>query len=60
VTLFLRGWVTVSAAGAVALPPTPVVYNPGTDMFVFLLPTAPRQPGRVTITIAITYPGAPT
>ncbi|HET9143266.1 MAG TPA: ExeM/NucH family extracellular endonuclease [Actinophytocola sp.] len=59
VLLVLCGRVSVSAGGAQALPALPPLYDPLTGRFALLWPTARHRTGPVTITITITYPGAP-
>jgi predicted extracellular nuclease len=54
------GRVNVSASGAQSLPSIPALYDPITSKFLVLWPTAKRTTGPVTITISISYDGAPT
>ncbi|MFL6140241.1 MAG: ExeM/NucH family extracellular endonuclease [Labedaea sp.] len=58
--LLASGRVTVSATGAQTLPPFPAAYDPFTSRFVLPWPTARRPAGPVTVTVTVTYPGAPT
>jgi hypothetical protein len=58
--LLASGRVKVSASGAQTLPSTITAYDPFTSRFFYLWPTSRRNKGPVTITITITYPGAPT
>ncbi|HEU5469157.1 MAG TPA: ExeM/NucH family extracellular endonuclease [Actinophytocola sp.] len=58
--LLLSGRVTLSATGAQPLPTAFPLYDPLTHRYVFLWPTAKRRTGPATITVTITYPGAPT
>ncbi len=58
--LLASGRVKVSASGAQTLPSTITAYDPFSSRFFYLWPTSRRNKGPVTITITITYPGAPT
>jgi predicted extracellular nuclease len=60
ILLLASGRVTVSASGAQSLPALIPAYNPIDSTFFLPWPTAKRRTGPVTITIAITYPNAPT
>ncbi|MER7251718.1 ExeM/NucH family extracellular endonuclease [Kribbella sp. NPDC000426] len=57
--LLVSGRITVSAAGAQSFPRTVPVYNPLDSTFLLPWKTAKRNLGTVTISITITYPGAP-
>ncbi|MBB5872696.1 putative extracellular nuclease [Allocatelliglobosispora scoriae] len=57
--LALSGRVKVSASGAQSLSPVPVIYEPLSRSFGTLWFTARRPAGAVTVSITITYPGAP-
>jgi predicted extracellular nuclease len=57
--LLASGRVKVSASGAQTLPPTITAYDPFTSRFFLLWPTNRRPSGQVTVTVTITYPGAP-
>ncbi|MBV1854512.1 ExeM/NucH family extracellular endonuclease [Catellatospora sp. NEAU-YM18] len=57
--LLLAGRVKVSASGAQSLSATTPVFEPITRTFAVLWPTAKRPTGPVTITVTVTYPGAP-
>jgi hypothetical protein len=59
VLLLASGRVSVSAGGAQTLPALPPLYDPFTSRFVLPLPTTRHRTGPVTITITVTYPGAP-
>jgi predicted extracellular nuclease len=58
--LLASGRVNVSASGAQSLPSTGALYDPFTSRFFVPWPTVRRAKGQVTITITVTYPGAPT
>jgi predicted extracellular nuclease len=60
VLLLACGRVSVSATGAQTLPALPPLYDPFTSRFLLPVPTARHRTGPVTITITVTYPGAPT
>lgn len=60
ILLLVNGRVTVSASGAQSLPALTPVYNPFDSSFLLPWLTAKRRTGAVTISITITYPGAPT
>lgn len=60
ILLLASGRVKVSASGAQSFPSTITAYDPTTSRFFLPWPTSRRNKGPVTISITVTYPGAPT
>ncbi|RJQ74697.1 ExeM/NucH family extracellular endonuclease [Pseudonocardiaceae bacterium YIM PH 21723] len=59
VSLTLAGRVTVSASGAQSLASAQALYEPLTGTFGYAWLTKPGKRGAVTVSITVTYPGAP-
>ena len=57
--LLVNGRVSVSGSGVQSFGPRTPLYNPSSDSYLCAWNTARKPAGAVTVTITITYPGAP-